>query len=130
MTYTFKIRDDVTYHDKPPANGRTLTMEDIRWNIERQRERKLVDGTETEDFYRFGALYQHIENVDYIDEETFTITLNAPSVLWLAENCDRFNIISDRETSEAIELDFAAWGGKTSSGQCRSNFGAPQGGES
>ena len=107
VTYTFKIRDDVTYHDKPPANGRTLTMEDIRWNIERQRERKLVDGTATEDFYRYGALYQHIENVDYIDEETFTITLNAPSVLWLSEMCDRFNVISDRQTSEAIELDFA-----------------------
>ena len=107
VTYTFKIRDDVTYHDKPPANGRNLTMEDIRWNIERQRERKLVDGTETEDFYRYGAVYQYVENVDYIDEETFKITLNAPSVLWLSEMCDRFNVINDRETSEAIELDFA-----------------------
>jgi len=107
LTYTFQIRDDVKFHDKPPANGRTLTMEDVRWNIERQRERKLADGTETEDFYRYSAVYQHVENVDYIDDRTFTITLEAPSVLWLSEMCDRFNVINDRQTAEAIELDYA-----------------------
>ena len=107
LTYAFTIRDDVTWHNKAPANGRSLTMDDIQWNIERQQSRLLADGTESDDFYRWAAIYQHIDRVDYIDETHFTITLKAPSTIWLTEMCDIFNVIQYREVSEELEGDVA-----------------------
>ena len=54
------------WHNKAPANGRGLTMDDVRWNIERQRAGTLQNGEDAPNFYRSGQIYSPIENVDYI----------------------------------------------------------------
>lgn len=35
--YVFTLRPGVKFHDKPPANGRALTAEDVVWSLERAR---------------------------------------------------------------------------------------------
>ena len=44
LTYNFTIRDDVKWHNKAPANGRALTMDDVKWNFERQTAGELANG--------------------------------------------------------------------------------------
>jgi peptide/nickel transport system substrate-binding protein len=34
-TYTFKLRADTKWHNKPPMNGRPLTAQDVVWSFER-----------------------------------------------------------------------------------------------
>src|SRR4051812_26008423 len=34
-TYTFKLRPDAKWHNKPPMNGRPLTAQDVVWSFER-----------------------------------------------------------------------------------------------
>ena len=35
LTYVFKIRDDVFWHDKAPVNGRQLTAHDVAYSFDR-----------------------------------------------------------------------------------------------
>ena len=103
LTYTFTIRDDVNWHNKPPAGGRALTMDDVRWNIERQRTRTLASGEEAPNFYRNPLIYANIDTIDYVDETTFTITMASPQVTWLADMTDEFNTIQYPEIGESLE---------------------------
>ena len=105
QTYVFKLREGVKWQNKPPANGRLLTMDDIEWNIERQRSRLLADGTEAEDFFRYNQIYKQIESVDYIDETTLSIRLSSPSAPWLLSTALDFNGLLLREIAEEIETD-------------------------
>ena len=36
LTYSFKLRQGVRFHNVPPVNGRELTSEDVKYSIERQ----------------------------------------------------------------------------------------------
>lgn len=36
LTYVFRLRQGVKFHDVPPVNGRELTSEDVKYSIERQ----------------------------------------------------------------------------------------------
>jgi peptide/nickel transport system substrate-binding protein len=36
LTYSFKLRQGVKFHNVPPVNGRELTSEDVKYSIERQ----------------------------------------------------------------------------------------------
>ena len=103
VTYAFTIRDDVNYHNKPPANGRPMTMDDVRWNIERQRTSTRADGTEDTTFFRHPLIYRNIENIDYIDETHFTVTMNSPQVTWLGDMTDEFNSILYPDIGEKLE---------------------------
>jgi peptide/nickel transport system substrate-binding protein len=35
LSYTFKLRPDVKFHNRPPVNGRPLTAQDVLWSYER-----------------------------------------------------------------------------------------------
>ena len=105
LTYQFTIRDDVNYHNKPPANGRAMTMDDIRWNVERQRSSTRADGTEDTTFFRHPLIYKNIESVDYVDDTHFTVTMASPQVTWLGDMTDEFNSILYPEIGEKLEDD-------------------------
>jgi peptide/nickel transport system substrate-binding protein len=64
LTYTFMIRQGVKYSD-----GSDMTVEDIKWSIERARD--------TEDSPWSFTLVQ-AETVEATDEQTLTITLSEP----------------------------------------------------
>ena len=108
LTYAFTIRDDVNYHDKPPANGRAMTMDDVRWNIERNTASTRADGSPT-DSYLYAPLYSKIQNVDYIDDTHFTVTMSEPQVTWLGDMTDEFNAILYPDIGEKL-LDESEFG--------------------
>ncbi|MCC6383123.1 MAG: ABC transporter substrate-binding protein [Dehalococcoidia bacterium] len=114
QTFIFTIRTDVKWHNKAPANGRALTMEDVKWNIERQRSKKTADGQVQTSFYRNPVLYADtiIDKAEYLDDKTFKITLKKPDATWLTNMCDEFNAIENREVMEQVEKDFGTFDAK------------------
>lgn len=80
QTYIFKIRDDITWHDIAPANGRKFTAEDAVFGVSRFNK----DNAE----FIQGQL-DRIANIEAQDETTFTIETAepfAPMVRFLADD--------------------------------------------
>lgn len=71
MTYTFTIRDDVTFHD-----GTDLTAEDVKFSWDRAMEMDLPDGNA-------GLLADTVENTAAPDDTTFEVTLQQPNAAFL-----------------------------------------------
>ena len=104
LTYNFTIRDDVKWHNKAPANGRALTMDDVKWNIDRQTAGELASGEAAHNFYRSGQLYSAIDTVDYVDDTHFTVKMKNPAVTWLSDMAaEEFNAVMYPEVAIALE---------------------------
>lgn len=71
LTYTFNIREGVKYSD-----GSDLTMDDIKWSIERARD--------TEDSPWNFTLVQ-VKDIQAPDDKTITITLSQPWAPFLSD---------------------------------------------
>ncbi len=65
LSYTFRIRDGVTFH-----NGDSLTAEEVRANFERVRQN--VEGG------WLASAMQFTETFEAPDDNTFVVTMNAP----------------------------------------------------
>ncbi len=103
VTYQFTIRNDVNFQNKGLPGGRAFTMDDVRFNIDRQATKKLVNGEEVTNFYRNSTIYSNVDSVDYTDDTHFTITLKSPDATWLGTFCDEFNAMVAPEIAEQIE---------------------------
>ena len=62
LTYTFNIRQDVHWHNKPPVNGRELTAEDIEYSF--QRILGLGDFSEAEPSFDVAAAAHPLEKMN------------------------------------------------------------------
>ncbi|RME82889.1 MAG: ABC transporter substrate-binding protein [Caldilineae bacterium] len=69
LTYTFHLRDDVTFH-----SGNPLTAEDVKFSFERLRN--LKDNP--------SWLMDVVGSIDVIDEHTVAITLTEPNAAFLS----------------------------------------------
>ena len=72
MTYTFKIRKGVEFH-----NGRTLDAEAVKWNYER------IMNPKTSHAFTRGSL-KEVDSITVLDKYTLRIRLKAPSAVFLA----------------------------------------------
>ncbi len=82
QTWTFKLRQGVTFHDGTPFNA-----EAVKWNMDRWRD--------PENEWRFGRTFEYydiefgtdlaIEEVNIIDEYTIELKLAAPSGVLLSK---------------------------------------------
>jgi peptide/nickel transport system substrate-binding protein len=63
--WEFKLNPEVYWHDTPPANGRRVTAEDIKWNIEGLRDKSMYAGS-----------FDIITNVEIVDSATIRIHLS------------------------------------------------------
>jgi len=100
--YTFRIRDDVTFH-----NGRKVMAADFKWSLERAASPKLashlaetylndiVGATE----YIDGEA-DSIKGITVIDDKTLQITVDAPKAYFLAKLTYPTAYVLDRETVE------------------------------
>jgi peptide/nickel transport system substrate-binding protein len=68
--YTFTIQPGVAWHNKAPANGRPLTVDDIVWSLERAR-------TDDPKFYS-RSLLTLVDKIDAPDQSTIHITTKGP----------------------------------------------------
>jgi peptide/nickel transport system substrate-binding protein len=66
-SYTFKLNQGVTWHDKPPLNGRELTSEDIKYSFEGYAK----SGAHT-------AAFELLERVETPDKYTAKFVLKQP----------------------------------------------------
>ncbi len=77
LTYIYKIRDNVFFHDKPPVNGRQLTADDMAANYERHFGIGRFAGQEPAAF-TWGTKLIPMESVTATDELTLEIKLSRP----------------------------------------------------
>ena len=68
--YRFALQPGVKWHNKPPANGRDLTVDDIVWSLERAR-------TDDPKFYS-RSLLALIDKIEAPDKSTVRITTKGP----------------------------------------------------
>ena len=100
--YTFKIRDDVTFH-----NGRKVIAADVKWSLERAASPKLASHlaeTYLNDIvgapeYIAGDA-DSIRGITVIDDKTLQITVDAPKAYFLAKLTYPTAYVLDRETVE------------------------------
>ena len=86
--YTFKIRDDVYFH-----NGKKMTAEDVAYSI-----RRCLDPNKGRSLYTAG-----ITDAQAADETTVVITLNAPSAPFLVNMCYVFVVDKDEIDAQGEE---------------------------
>lgn len=75
LTYTFKLRPDVQFH-----NGKTLTAEDVVWNWNRYMD-PATKWTCIKDFDGSGTV--KVTGIKAVDIQTVTMTLEKPSAVFL-----------------------------------------------
>ncbi len=85
MEYTFKLRDDVYFH-----NGRKMTAEDIKYSLERSEKESAMQ--------RLADL----DHAEVIDDTTVKLVLKAPNAAFLARLTDAGNGIVPQEEVEAL----------------------------
>lgn len=107
QTYVFNLRSGVKWQNKAPANGRDLTMDDIKFNVDRQMTQKLADGTIAKNMYRYSTIYQYVDSVQYMPDGHISFKLKAPRGPWLSTMCDDFNGIQYPDVVLQEEKDFA-----------------------
>ena len=98
----FKLRPNVFWHDKPPVNGRQVTVEDLKFFIERNKAGKLLDGTEDPNFYR-KAEYASVEKVEVVDASTLRVTFSQPNPFFLGTLAGPYSKVQAPEAVEAFE---------------------------
>ena len=77
LTYIYKLRDNVFFHDKPPVNGRQLTADDMAANYERLFGIGRFAGQEPAP-HTWGTKAIPVESVTATDNLTFVIKLSQP----------------------------------------------------
>jgi ABC-type transport system substrate-binding protein len=100
-TLTFTLKPDIFWHDKPPVNGRALTVDDIVFYVERQKAGVDKDGAEDPTFYRKGPMSQ-ILSVDTPDESTVVFNMDAPDGTFLDVLAGPWNFIMAPEAVETF----------------------------
>ncbi|MES5047499.1 ABC transporter substrate-binding protein [Rhizobium nepotum] len=75
LTYTFKLRPDVKFH-----NGKILTAEDVVWNWNRYMD-PVTKWTCIKDFDGSGTV--KVTGIEAVDAQTMTMTLEKPSAVFL-----------------------------------------------
>jgi len=68
--YRFTLQPGVTWQNKPPANGRPLTVDDVVWSLERAR-------TDDPKFYS-RSLLTLVDKIEAPDKSTIRITTKGP----------------------------------------------------
>ena len=115
LTYVFKIRDGVFWHDKAPVNGRQLTAHDVEYSFDRILG--LGGGEPTPDVSGAGNLLGiSWEAVTATDDFTVEFKLKEPSLLALGSILrDAPTIIVAREVVEQFG-DIQDWRNVTGTG--------------
>jgi len=107
LTYTFTLRDGVTFH-----NGRELTADDIKWSIERavrpetqspgQGFFNMIDGF---DEVAAGEA-QELSGIEVVDPRTVRFTLSRPDATFLHILAINFSFAVPKEEVEKYGEDF------------------------
>ena len=107
-TYTFTMRDGITFHD-----GRPITAEDVRYSLERAADPELRSATAS--LYlgdivgvrdKLEGRADTIRGVEVADDRTIRITIDEPKAYFLAKLTYPTGAIVDRETVEPLGVEW------------------------
>ena len=108
QTVNLTIRQGVKWHSKGPgasnpaaAPGRDFTVEDVVYNIERQKAGLLSDGTKA----TFGrkTYWSSVDKVTVVDKSTVRLSLTKPNAAFVQGLANEFNLLVQKELIEATE---------------------------
>jgi ABC-type transport system substrate-binding protein len=109
QTVVLQLRDGVTWHAEGPGAdhaastaGRALTAEDLAFNINRQKDGLLVDGTDGP-FGRKGY-WSSIDSID-LDDGAMTMNLGGPDATFVQGLANEFNLMGQPELLNAVEAE-------------------------
>ncbi len=94
LTFTFKIKPGVKFHDTDPANGRAFTSADVKYSLERQA---------TDEAGKFQHAYffkNKLESITTPDDNTITIKTKEPYAPFLSYIASPSTVMIDRATVE------------------------------
>lgn len=94
LTYVFKIPKGVKYHDLPPANGRELTAEDVRYVLETYSKAPAQSAT-----------YADVDVIEAVDATTIRLKMKMPASYFLISLTEPFHNIFPPEQHESGTLD-------------------------
>ncbi|MFB0993743.1 MAG: ABC transporter substrate-binding protein, partial [Paracoccaceae bacterium] len=89
MTYTFKLRGSVKFHD-----GTAFTADDVKYSWDRAMTMDLPEGNS-------GALSDVIASTEVVDDMTFRVTLSEPSASFL--NTGVVSMVASIVSQDAVE---------------------------
>lgn len=92
LTFVFKLHKGITFHDKPPANGRPFTAEDVAYSLNRI-------ATPEPRFAR-RAQFARVDKIEAVDPLTVKITMKEPYVPMLMFFGSVYNVLVNREAVE------------------------------
>lgn len=87
LTYTFKIRPNVKFH-----NGRVMTAEDVKFSIDRMRDAKSGSVLASD--------FKDVTAVDVVDNETVKVTLGRPVATFLTNLAETRPIVPKEAVAE------------------------------
>jgi peptide/nickel transport system substrate-binding protein len=90
-TFTFKIRQNVKWHNFPPVNGRQLTSEDILYSFEQYVENETVGQS---------SIFRDVERFEAPDDFTFVIKTKKPTAYLLSSLTGPLTFVTAREARE------------------------------
>jgi peptide/nickel transport system substrate-binding protein len=100
LTYTFHLRDDVTWQERPPVNGRPFVAADVVATFERLRTTGV-----------HAALLENVADFEAPDEHTVVVRMSAPFAPLLNNMASDFMWILPQEAVDGqIDLDTTAIG--------------------
>ena len=94
LTFTFKLKKGVKFHDVDPANGREFTSADVKYSLERQA---------TDEAGKFQHAYYFkgkLESILTPDDQTVTIKTKEPYAPFLSYIASPWTVMIDRATVE------------------------------
>jgi peptide/nickel transport system substrate-binding protein len=100
-TITFTLKPNIMWQNKPPVNGRALTVDDIVFYVERQKAGLDKDGVEDPTFYRRGPMSQ-VETVDTPDESTVVFNMSEPDATFYDVLASPWNYVMAPEAVETF----------------------------
>jgi ABC-type transport system substrate-binding protein len=105
-TYVFKVRDGLTWHNKPPVNGRAATAQDLVFHFERNKKGTLKDGTPDPNFYR-KTLFEVVDKVEAVDAKTLKVTMTKPWPFLLNTLAGTWTKVQAPEAVDKFEAEYA-----------------------
>jgi peptide/nickel transport system substrate-binding protein len=94
LTYVFKLRQGVKWHNVAPANGREFVAEDVKFSVERQMTK---DPRFTKSYFFTDA----ITSIETPDKYTVRMKVNKPYAPFINYTANPYSMMVNREVVEA-----------------------------
>ena len=121
LTYVFKIRQGVHWHNKPPMNGREFTADDVEYNYQRLTGLGKFSETEPTPMGPWSTL--PFESITATDKWTVVFKLTEPNLTVLENLIYNGNaliyppeVIEETRTAEVPQGKFSDWRGLVGTG--------------